>query len=274
MSDHEIIKQSPLGQGTAYVNTYDPSLLYPISRQISWDEKGVNRATLPFRGVDIWNAFEVSWLNYKGKPLVRIAEFRIPSHSPNIIESKSFKLYLNSFNLTCFASESDVLALMRKDLSAAAGAAVQVQFSKLDAALPFERFQGECLDDIDVEVTDYQPNPQLLSVGSRIVEESLYSHLLKSNCPVTGQPDWASIQIRYKGPALDRTGLLAYLISYREKGDFHEQCVETIFMDIWQQCKPQKLTVYARYVRRGGLDINPYRSSLDSLPRNCRLSRQ
>lgn len=274
MREEDVVNSSPLGHETTYINQYDPSLLYPIDRHLNWQERGVQRDSLPFKGVDLWNAYEISWLNPEGKPLVRIGEFRIPSNSSHIIESKSFKLYLNSFNLTKFTSEKEVLAKMQQDLSQAAGAQVQVKLYKVNETSPIERLQGECIDDLPLTVMHYTPAPECLVISHRVVEESLVSHLLKSNCPVTGQPDWASIQIRYKGPAIDHTGLLAYLISYREKGDFHEQCVENIFMDIWQRCKPQKLTVYARYLRRGGLDINPYRSSIASEPTNPRLSRQ
>ncbi|MBP0048960.1 NADPH-dependent 7-cyano-7-deazaguanine reductase QueF [Marinobacterium sp. AK62] len=274
MSEHEQVKASPLGQETAYVNEYDPSLLYPIARDLNWEAKGVKRATLPFRGVDIWNAYEVSWLDRGGKPVVRLAEFRIPANSPNIIESKSFKLYLNSYNLSRFESEADVVASMQRDLSAAAGAQVDVRLSSMSEPVEVCQLKGLCLDELPLNVEHYTPAPELLSATGPVADETLVSHLLKSNCPVTGQPDWASIQIRYKGPKIDHTGLLAYLISYREHGDFHEQCVENIFMDIWQRCRPQKLSVYARYVRRGGLDINPYRSSMNDAPVNVRLARQ
>jgi len=268
------LAHAPLGADTEYVNQYDPSLLYPIARHLNWQEQGVERSSLPFQGVDIWNAYEVSWLNAKGKPVVRLAEFRVPADSQNIIESKSFKLYLNSFNLTRFDSENDVIVRMTKDLSAAAVGEVQVLLSHLDSRIDIEQFNGECLDELDIEVSDYTPTPDRLSATGDDVSESLYSHLLKSNCPVTGQPDWASVMIEYTGPRIDQAGLLQYLISYREHGDFHEQCVESIFMDIWNRCQPTQLTVYARYLRRGGLDINPYRSSTQASPDNLRLSRQ
>lgn len=274
MSEHEQVKQSPLGQETAYVNEYNPALLYPIHRDLSWEARGIKRSSLPFRGIDIWNAYEVSWLDAGGKPVVRLAEFRIPASSPCIIESKSFKLYLNSFNLTRFPQESEVRERMQSDLSAAAGAPVQVRLISLTQNGEMSQLKGRCLDELPLQVEHYTPAPELLKVSGSVVEETLVSHLLKSNCPVTGQPDWASIQIRYKGAQIDHKGLLAYLISYREHGDFHEQCVENIFMDIWQRCRPQKLSVYARYVRRGGLDINPYRSSINDEPQNLRLSRQ
>lgn len=268
------LEHAPLGADTQYINQYDAALLYPIARDINWQAQGVDRTTLPFTGVDIWNAYEVSWLNARGKPVVRLAVFRIPADSSHIIESKSFKLYLNSYNLTRFDSEAEVVARMVEDLSGAAGAEVVVELSQLDADNAIETFVGECLDELDIEVVDYTPAPERLSAAGDKVTESLYSHLLKSNCPVTGQPDWASIRIDYSGAAIDRAGLLQYLISYREHGDFHEQCVESIFMDIWQRCQPESLTVYARYLRRGGLDINPYRSSHAVSPQNVRLSRQ
>ena len=273
----ESLHHAPLGADTQYVNQYDPGLLYPIQRDLNWQARGIDQRSLPFTGVDIWNAYEVSWLNLKGKPVVRLAEFRIPADSSHIIESKSFKLYLNSFNLTAFATEAEVQQRMQADLSAAAGAEVQVLLLALDGAGQVAQFSGECIDELDVDITDYEPNADCLGLregAADEVTESLYSHLLKSNCPVTGQPDWASIVVEYRGAPLDREGLLKYLVSYREHGDFHEQCVESIFMDIWQQCQPQALTVYARYLRRGGLDINPYRSSEAVVPENLRLSRQ
>ncbi|WP_417227745.1 NADPH-dependent 7-cyano-7-deazaguanine reductase QueF [Amphritea sp.] len=268
------LDHAPLGADTTYVNQYDGALLYPIARDLNWKAQGVDRAALPFQGCDIWNAYEVSWLNSRGKPVVRLAEFRIPAASSHIVESKSFKLYLNSFNLTRFESEAEVQVRMVEDLSAAAGGAVEVLLLPVDNSAAISHFKGECLDDLDIEVVDYSPAPQRLSAVGAVVEEALYSHLLKSNCPVTGQPDWASISIDYRGPAIEKAGLLHYLISYREHGDFHEQCVESIFMDIWQRCQPEKLTVYARYLRRGGLDINPWRSSEAGQPVNLRLSRQ
>ena len=268
------LEHAPLGADTEYVNQYDAALLYPIARDLNWKAQGVIRSELPFQGSDIWNAYEVSWLNDKGKPVVRLAEFRFSAASHNIVESKSFKLYLNSFNLTRFDSESEVQARMVTDLSAASEGTVEVILSQLDITTPILKFEGECLDELDIEVTDYSPAPQRLSATGEVVEEALYSHLLKSNCPVTGQPDWASISIEYRGASIDRQGLLQYLISYREHGDFHEQCVESIFMDIWNRCCPEELTIYARYLRRGGLDINPYRSSKVDRPVNLRLSRQ
>lgn len=274
MSEPERVLYSPLGKATAYINRYDSSLLYPIARDINWKRQNIDRKTLPFRGVDVWNAYELSWLNSRGKPVVALAEFRVPATSTHIIESKSLKLYLNSFNLTRFSSDKEVISHLTQDLSKAAGGQVEVKVYSAKDRVEIGSFAGHCIDDLDINIEHYEPAPQLLTVGNEITHEVLVSHLLKSNCPVTGQPDWASIQVRYQGPKIDARGLLGYLISYREHGDFHEQCVETIFMDIWNRCRPQKLSVYARYVRRGGLDINPYRSSLNDRPNNPRLARQ
>ncbi|NQZ32110.1 MAG: NADPH-dependent 7-cyano-7-deazaguanine reductase QueF [Oceanospirillaceae bacterium] len=277
--EQDKLESSPLGNHTAYVNKYDASLLYPIERNINWQKRSVDRAQLPFMlhsgAVDIWNGYEISWLDTKGKPIVRVAQFTFSAHSEYIVESKSFKLYLNSYNLSEFSSQGDVITQMQQDLSAASGAAVTVIFHHLDELPAPEQFSGRCIDDCDVQISQYSPNAKLLSAdASSEVQEQLYSHILKSNCPVTGQPDWASISIDYKGPKISESSLLCYLVSYREHGDFHEQCVENIFMDIWQQCKPAQLTVYARYIRRGGLDINPFRSSVSGVAKNIRLSRQ
>ena len=274
MKQDDYLKSSALGQDTDYVNQYDASLLFPIERGLKWKEQGIERDDLPFKGVDIWNAYEVSWLTPKGKPQVRLAEIRVPANSKNIIESKSLKLYLNSFNLSKFESDTQVNKQIVADLSEVAGASVEVLLYHPDKAPAFGTFTGFCIDDLDIEVEHYTPDARLLSADHDEIEEVLYSHLLKSNCPVTGQPDWATIGISYQGQEIDREGLLKYIVSYREHGDFHEQCVETIFMDIWEQCKPNSLSVYARYVRRGGLDINPFRSSdMDDID-NLRLSRQ
>jgi 7-cyano-7-deazaguanine reductase len=270
---------SPLGKPTAYQTQYDPSLLFPIARQQKREEIGVT-GTLPFFGVDIWNAYELSWLNMRGKPQVAIATFTVPAESPNIIESKSLKLYLNSLNQTRIASPEALADMLRADLSDGFGASVSVKltlpedFSKLGMG----ELDGLLLDRLDIEVADYQPNASLLKANAEeaIVEETFVSHLLKSNCLVTGQPDWGSVQIRYVGPQIDQEGLLQYLIGFREHNEFHEQCVERIFMDIMRQCHPQKLAVYARYTRRGGLDINPWRSNFTTSqrPSNLRNGRQ
>ncbi len=279
MSDTSIAAASPLGKPASYCSDYDPSLLFPIARADKRAELGI-AGTLPFFGVDIWNAYEVSWLNARGKPQVAIATISVPADSPNIIESKSFKLYLNSFNQTRLADTDALLNLLRTDLSNGFGAPVQVALTLPDAfgALKMGELGGLLLDRLDIDVTDYDPNPALLQARHEeaAVEESLVSHLLKSNCLVTGQPDWASVQIRYVGAQIDQEGLLRYLIGFRNHNEFHEQCVERIFMDILHQCRPEKLSVYARYTRRGGLDINPWRSNFTTAhpPGNSRLARQ
>lgn len=254
----------PLGEQVSYPGQYDPTCLYPIPRQAGRDSLGIG-AALPFSGVDVWNAYELSCLNDKGKPLVGCAEFRVPADSPNIIESKSFKLYLNSFNQTRLSGLDAMAQILGQDLSRAAGANVQVVIYSPDswcAAYGIAPPQGECIDNLDISPDAYQPSPMLLSTNAKeIVTETLYSNLLRSRCPVTSQPDWASIEIQYRGSRIDREGLLAYLVSFREHDDFHEQCVEQIFCDISRYCRPETLSVYARYLRRGGLDINPWRSN-------------
>ena len=277
-------EQSQLGKSSAYVDQYDASLLFPIPRAGKRAEIGITGAA-PFFGADMWTALELSWLNLRGKPQVALAHFTIPAETPNIIESKSFKLYLNSFNNTRFADASEVLARLRADIAEAAwrGGPVQSVGVRLIAAEQFDRepvyeLDGLSLDRLDVECTHYQPAPELLvtaPAAEGMVTEVLVSNLLKSNCLVTGQPDWGSVQISYTGLQIQQEGLLQYLVSFRNHNEFHEQCVERIFMDIWARCKPAKLTVYARYTRRGGLDINPLRTSHpQALPGNTRTARQ
>jgi 7-cyano-7-deazaguanine reductase len=275
---HPAAEDSPLGKSSEYIATYTPSLLFPIARAVKWAELGLTAETLPYRGVDFWNCFELSWLLPSGKPVVAIGEFAIPADSPNIIESKSFKLYLNSLNQTAFADIAELQDVLRRDLSAAAGKSVGVRVRSLAevTAEGVATLPGQCIDDLDVVISNYaRPQPELLRCEpQRIVEESLHSHLLKSNCPVTGQPDWGSVVVQYRGAALDHASLLAYLVSFRQHADFHEQCVERIFLDLQHLLQPEYLTVYARYVRRGGLDINPYRSTAAIAPDNRRLVRQ
>ncbi len=265
---------SPLGQRSAYIDTYDNSLLFPILRKPKREAIGIGHA-LPFKGFDMWTAFELSWLNAKGKPMVAMADIIIDCESPCIIESKSFKLYLNSFNNTQFASPEIVRDTLIRDLSHAAGLSVEVMLV-LETEVLISPFDGVCLDNLDVECTQYTVNPKSLRVSAdRVQHERVYSHLLKSNCLVTGQPDWGSVQITYSGPRIDQSSLLQYLVSYRNHNEFHEQCVERIFMDIQTHCQPDELTVYARYTRRGGLDINPIRSARAlTPPSNIRLFRQ
>lgn len=272
-------EQSLLGKSAAYKAEYDSSLLFPISRQGKRTEIGIVSA-LPFFGMDIWNAYEISWLNLRGKPQVALASILVPADSPNIIESKSFKLYLNSFNQTRLDDTGALLRLLQQDLSAAAGAHVQVNLTMPDqfGQQQMQELSGTLLDRLDIEVDSYTPDPGLLHAdhAEAPVEETLVSHLLKSNCLVTGQPDWGSVQIHYVGAQINQEGLLRYLIGFRNHNEFHEQCVERIFVDIMRQCKPQKLSVYARYTRRGGLDINPWRSNFSSAqkPSNARNARQ
>jgi 7-cyano-7-deazaguanine reductase len=279
MSTPNTPEQSLLGKPASYQSAYDPSLLFPIARQGKREELGIS-GTLPFFGFDLWNAYEVSWLNLRGKPQVAIATVMAPADSPNIIESKSFKLYLNSFNQTRLAGSAALLELLRADLSAGFGTPVQVALTLPDAfsTLQMGELDGLLLDRLDIDVEGYTPDRSLLSANQdeAAVEEKLVSHLLKSNCLVTGQPDWASVQIQYAGPQIDQEGLLRYLIGFREHNEFHEQCVERIFIDILQCCKPQMLSVYARYTRRGGLDINPWRSNFTTgqRPSNLRNARQ
>lgn len=257
-----ILANAPLGHDVAYPKIYDPTLLFPIARD-------TNRLTLNIHpnwyGADIWNAYEISWLNLKGKPVVAMARFVFAHNSPSLIESKSFKLYLNSFNEARFDSLNAVVTQMRTDLTHAAGADVDVSITPLSNTTTQNHgpLQGENIDDLDIEVNTYQPAPGLLQClpHAHTVSETLVSDLLKSNCPVTGQPDWGSVQVRYTGPKIDRVALLKYIISLRQHNEFHEHCVEKMYCDILQACKPTSLFVYARYTRRGGLDINPWRGS-------------
>lgn len=270
---------SPLGKQVAGSTQYDPGLLFAIARAGKRTELGIG-ASLPFRGVDIWNAWELSWLDGRGKPRVAIGEFRVPAESPNLIESKSLKLYLNSFNQHRCATRDEFRAMLVHDLSAATGCRVEVDLHEVEdiGAGALTALEGRCIDGLDIAVDHYgPPQPELLGLAADggEVEERLVSHLLKSNCPVTGQPDWASVQVHYAGAKLDEAGLLRYLVSFRLYDDFHEQCVERIFGDVQRRCRPRKLTVQARYTRRGGLDINPWRSSFEAgRPANPRQLRQ
>ncbi|MGL4574506.1 MAG: NADPH-dependent 7-cyano-7-deazaguanine reductase QueF [Burkholderiaceae bacterium] len=269
---------SQLGKPSAYKDQYDASLLFPIARAAQRAEIGLTQ-TLPFFGADMWTAYELSWLNMRGKPQVAMAQFVMPAESPNIIESKSFKLYLNSFSGTKLADAEALRSLMVHDLSEAAGASVAVKLILPDQFddQPIAELSGLSLDRLDIECEVFEPNASLLSAQTDElpVEETLTSNLLKSNCPVTGQPDWGSVQISYTGAPINQEGLLKYIISFRNHNDFHEHCVERMFVDIMARCKPDRLAVYARYTRRGGLDINPFRTSYPiALPPNVRNARQ
>jgi 7-cyano-7-deazaguanine reductase len=256
--------QSPLGKPVAYCEHYAPGLLFPIPRQAKRAELGIREGTLPFGGEDLWHAYELSWLNPRGKPVVALGEFRVPADTPRLVESKSLNLYLNSFNQTRFESIEAVCRTIECDLSAAAGGHVRVTLTDLCERPRREIGEppGTLLDTLDVAVDRYQPAPELLSsdVGSQVAE-TLHSHLLKSNCLVTGQPDWGCVVLSYRGPAIAHEGLLRYIVSFRQHNEFHEQCVERIFIDVTTRCRPEALAVWALYTRRGGLDINPFRSS-------------
>jgi 7-cyano-7-deazaguanine reductase len=276
------IEQSPLGHAVRQPTRYDPSVLFPIARAENRSSLFQGKSlpeSLPFAGADIWNAYELSWLDARGKPEVAMATFTVPAESPNIIESKSFKLYLNSFNQTRLDDSGVVLARLQTDVSAATGSAVDVQLI-LPSAFGDSRItelEGCDIDAQNVDISCYEPAPHLLRVADRadVVDEVLTSRLLRSNCPVTGQPDWGSVQIHYRGPRIDRAGLLAYIVSFREHAEFHEHCVERMFTDLMTMCHCEALTVYARYTRRGGLDINPWRSNTGLIPPpNVRTARQ
>ena len=277
-------EQSQLGKSSSYVDQYDAALLFPIARRSKRDEIGLT-GTLPFFGADLWTAYELSWLNPRGKPQLALARITVPAESTHIVESKSVKLYLNSFNNSVFADAAAVQTRLREDLSAAiwqdgavvSSVGVQLVLPQDFDKEPVHELDGLNLDRLDLECSHYQPAPELLTAQSNEapVTETLTSQLLKSNCLVTGQPDWGSVRISYTGPQIDQAGLLQYIVSFRNHNEFHEQCVERIFMDIWRACKPSKLEVYARYTRRGGVDINPWRTSHPmAAPVNIRTARQ
>ena len=272
-------EQSELGKAATYDSHYNPERLYPIPRAPKREEIGVDPNALPFVGFDCWNHYEVSWLNQKGKPMVAVAEIYYDCTSPFIIESKSLKLYFNSLNNTPFESREVVQQTIQKDLEKALETTVRVLLYPVTSRVLTQlqpTFTGESLDELDVACSVYMVEPSFLSTADGLVEEVLCSDLLKSNCLVTGQPDWGSVQIEYRGKRINREGLLKYLVSFRNHNEFHEQCIERIFVDIMAHCQPEKLTVYGRYTRRGGIDINPYRSTeiADSIGLNQRLLRQ
>lgn len=274
---HVGLEHSPLGRASSYPEQYDATLLFPLSRAANRVALGLEASDpLPFIGEDEWHGFELSWLNARGKPVVAVGRFRLPADAPNLIESKSFKLYLNSFNQSRFASGEEVAATLERDLSDITGGRVNVDLLGVDDSELMPRaLPGECIDALDIEISDYTPSAEHLRAGTDVVEETLHSHLLKSNCPVTGQPDWGSVMVRYKGPRLDREGLLRYLIGFRRHQGFHEHCVEQIFVDLMRRAAPSELLVLARYVRRGGLDISPWRATPGvQPPRPLRLARQ
>ena len=275
---------SLLGKVATYVDRYDAALLYPLPRAAQRALIGVAERPV-FLGAALWTAYELSWLNTRGKPQVALGRFVVPCESTHLVESKSLKLYLNSFNNTVFADIDAVRQTLQKDLSEAVWRSGVVQSSVGVQLLSPEQYakekiaemDGLSLDRLDLDCSHYQPAPELLCAASNEapVTETLYSNLLKSNCLVTGQPDWGSVSINYSGPQIDQAGLLQYIVSFRNHNEFHEHCVERMFMDIWTRCQPTKLTVYARYTRRGGVDINPWRSShAQGLPAQVRTARQ
>lgn len=276
--DNPALSQLTLGKMTPYRDQYDASLLQPVPRSMNREPLGLYPNSLPFHGADIWTMYELSWLNNKGLPQVAVGEISLNADSENLIESKSFKLYLNSFNQTRFEDWQSVQATLARDLSACAQGDVQVTLRRLDEVEEHHigHFNGTCIDQQDIEINNYQFSTDYLqhAVSGELVEESLVSHLLKSNCLITHQPDWGSIQIHYVGNAIDREALLRYLVSFRHHNEFHEQCVERIFNDLMRFCQLQKLAVYARYTRRGGLDINPWRANFPFTPATARLARQ
>ena len=272
------LKSLKLGQKTEYASQYDRTLLQPVPRALNRDGLGITQ-NQPFTiGADIWTAYEISWLNEKGLPQVAIADIYLDYQSQNLIESKSFKLYLNSFNQSKFADFNAVQQTMQRDLSECAQGDVKVRLNSVAVydSQKINHLQGDCIDEQDIEITSYEFNADWLKdcVSDEIVEEKLVSHLLKSNCLITNQPDWGTLHIHYIGKKIDHEKLLRYVVSFRQHNEFHEQCVERIFCDLMHYAKPEKLTVYARYTRRGGLDINPFRSNFENLPENLRLARQ
>ena len=272
------LKSLKLGQKTEYASQYDRTLLQPVPRALNRGGLGITESQ-PFTvGADIWTAYEISWLNEKGLPQVAIADIYLDYQSLNLIESKSFKLYLNSFNQSKFADFNAVQNTMQRDLSECAQGEVKVRLNPTTFydAQTIDTPKGDCIDEQDIEITSYEFNADWLkdSVSDEIVEEHLVSHLLKSNCLITNQPDWGTLQIHYVGKKINREKLLRYIVSFRQHNEFHEQCVERIFCDLMHYAKPEKLTIYARYTRRGGLDINPFRSNFENLPENLRLARQ
>ena len=272
------LKSLKLGQKTEYASQYDRTLLQPVPRALNRDGLGITQ-NQPFTiGADIWTAYEISWLNEKGLPQVAIADIYLDYQSQNLIESKSFKLYLNSFNQSKFADFNAVQQTMQRDLSECAQGDVTVRLNPVAVydSQKIDHLQGDCIDEQDIEITSYEFNADWLKdcVSDEIVEEKLVSHLLKSNCLITNQPDWGTLHIHYIGKKINHEKLLRYVVSFRQHNEFHEQCVERIFCDLMHYAKPEKLTVYARYTRRGGLDINPFRSNFENLPKNLRLARQ
>jgi 7-cyano-7-deazaguanine reductase len=278
------VHDSALGQATVYPTQYDATLLFPIARAEGRAAFGASAPTFISAGVDVWHVFELSWLDAAGKPVIAIGRMTFPAYSPYLIESKSLKLYFIGLNFTKFADDNSLTQCIIEDLSKSTGAPVQFELLNVDELVTHSPY-GTCLDQLEMTTAaaPNEPDSLLLKLDptasnetvKESIEETLYSNLLRSNCPVTGQPDWGTVFIRYKGQKICHSSLLTYVISYRQHSGFHEQCVEQIFADIWQILKPKKLAVHAQYTRRGGLDINPCRSSDPLwLPKVTRLARQ
>lgn len=273
-----MMSDSPLGRPTPPPTDYAPQVLHGIDRSDGRRALGLTD-DLPFEGADLWTAHELSWLNARGRPVVATADLSIPATSPSIVESKSLKLYLNSLSAMRHAGADEVAERIRRDLEAVVGASIELRLRlpsdarrDVPAAPP-----GTCLDDLDISIDTYEVDPELLAgsvTSGPVVDETLYTHLLRSNCPVTGQPDWATLIVRYRGERIDPAALLRYVVSYRGHREFHEQCVERIFVELRRRCRPAALTVYARYTRRGGVDINPFRSDFEPVPANVPVWRQ
>lgn len=270
---------SPLGKATDYPDRYDPSLLFAVSREPQRSSLGIH-GDLPFFGCDVWNAYEITWLDPNGRPRLAIGELRVPAESPSMVESKSLKLYLGSFAQEPFASLAEVRDRIAADLARVCGDTVGVALMPppdFDASVPLRAIPPgtESIDESEVRLDASDPDPSTLAHAGAIIDESLHSALFRSTCPVTGQPDYADVFIRYRGPRIERAGLLRYLVSYRRHAAFHESCVERIFVDLVEHCRPERLSVYARFMRRGGIDINPFRSNFESSPpNNVRTPRQ
>lgn len=271
------LSNSILGKNSAYKDKYDKTLLFKIPRSNNRNELRIDNNKLPFYGIDIWNAYELSWLNKKGKPCVAIGVFYVPVDSDNIVESKSFKLYLNSFNNYVVDSIKELEKIILEDLSDAVNAKVSGKLLPIDTRIEFGKPNSINIDYLDIECEKYgPPDNNLIEYEDILVEEEINSNLLKSNCLVTGQPDWGTIIINYKGKKLKHESILKYLVSFRNYNEFAEQCAERIFMDIKKSINPEFLSIYIVYTRRGGIDICPYRStdSNYTLPNNARLIRQ
>jgi len=264
---------TPLGQPTSYADQYDPGLLFAIPRVESRAALDLGN-NLPFNGCDIWTAWEITWLNSAGVPQIASAEILVPAYSPHLIESKSLKLYLGSFAMTKIESADRLQQMIESDLNECTGSDVELRLHSTGDETNIEEFAGDCIDSTDTSCDVFDVDAEFLEASDEVVTETLHSHVLRSLCPVTDQPDLGSVMVSYKGPQIDRVGLLRYIVSFRQHNDFHEACVERMFMDIKQRCNSEHLTVYARYQRRGGIDINPFRSNFEAPPSRIRLRRQ